>query len=89
MPVIFGLKKTDITLFSRDYNALRDHFRSGHYLCEEGDCQEERFTSVFRTKLDLQGRTSLYLYCIINILTQGRINQVVLNHACKRVRAYE
>ncbi|XP_076043290.1 E3 ubiquitin-protein ligase ZNF598 [Oratosquilla oratoria] len=37
-----------------DYDALREHFRSDHYLCEEGNCIEERFTSVFRTKLDLQ-----------------------------------
>ncbi|KAK7063166.1 hypothetical protein SK128_026171 [Halocaridina rubra] len=40
--------------YYNDYNDLRTHFRSDHYLCEEGGCQEEQFTSVFRTKLDLQ-----------------------------------
>lgn len=42
------------THYYEDYSALREHFRADHYLCEEGGCQEEQFTSVFRTKLDLQ-----------------------------------
>ena len=36
------------------YPLLRDHYRQEHYLCVEGACQQEKFTSVFRTKLDLQ-----------------------------------
>ncbi|CAI8020793.1 E3 ubiquitin-protein ligase ZNF598 [Geodia barretti] len=36
------------------YLLLRNHFRAQHYLCVEGACQQEKFTSVFRTKLDLQ-----------------------------------
>ncbi|KAK0098533.1 hypothetical protein PV326_006993 [Microctonus aethiopoides] len=36
------------------YDYLRDHFRQEHYLCEEGDCAEEKFTSVFRTDIDLK-----------------------------------
>ena len=36
------------------YPLLRNHFRAQHYLCVEGACQQEKFTSVFRTKLDLQ-----------------------------------
>lgn len=36
------------------YDYLRDHFRQEHYLCEEGVCAEEKFTSVFRTDIDLK-----------------------------------
>lgn len=36
------------------YPLLRAHFRQEHYLCEEGECQQEKLTSVFRNKLDLQ-----------------------------------
>ncbi|XP_031828790.1 E3 ubiquitin-protein ligase ZNF598 isoform X2 [Nomia melanderi] len=36
------------------YDYLRDHFRQEHYLCEEGLCSEEKFTSVFRTDIDLK-----------------------------------
>ena len=37
-----------------NYTLLRQHFKKDHYLCEEGQCKHEKFTSVFRTKLDLQ-----------------------------------
>ena len=37
-----------------DYNHLREHFCDFHFLCEEDDCIHEQFTSVFRTKVDLQ-----------------------------------
>jgi len=37
-----------------DYNSLRDHFKSDHYLCEEGGCVNERFTNSFRDELDLK-----------------------------------
>ncbi|XP_006564415.1 E3 ubiquitin-protein ligase ZNF598 [Apis mellifera] len=36
------------------YDYLRDHFRQEHFLCEEGTCIEEKFTSVFRTDIDLK-----------------------------------
>lgn len=36
------------------YDYLREHFRHEHYLCEEGSCAEEKFTSVFRTNIDLK-----------------------------------
>lgn len=43
---------------SQDYYAsyaeLRVHFRQAHYLCCEGPCRYEKFTTVFRTKLDFQ-----------------------------------
>ena len=45
---------------SQDYYAsyaeLRTHFRQSHYLCSEGPCRYEKFTTVFRTKLDFQVR---------------------------------
>ena len=37
-----------------DYNALRDHFKDSHFLCEEGNCKNEQFTSAFRSKIDFQ-----------------------------------
>lgn len=37
-----------------NYQNLRIHFRDFHFLCEEGDCIHEQYTSVFRTKVDLQ-----------------------------------
>lgn len=40
--------------FYGDYEALRDHFRQEHYLCEEGECEKEQFTAVFRTEIDLR-----------------------------------
>lgn len=37
-----------------DYPLLRQHFKKDHFLCEEGPCKNEKFTSVFRSKIDLQ-----------------------------------
>jgi len=36
------------------YKDLRKHFAVAHYLCDEGNCQYEKFTSVFRDKIDYQ-----------------------------------
>ncbi|XP_067005745.2 E3 ubiquitin-protein ligase ZNF598 isoform X2 [Anabrus simplex] len=36
------------------YDFLREHFRADHYLCEEGGCVEEKFTSAFRSEIDLK-----------------------------------
>ncbi|XP_046660073.1 E3 ubiquitin-protein ligase ZNF598 [Homalodisca vitripennis] len=41
------------------YDELRNHFRQEHYLCEEGECYEEKFTSVFRTDIDLKAHRAL------------------------------
>ena len=40
--------------YYRDYNKLREHFKSDHYLCVEGGCVNEQFTSAFRSELDLK-----------------------------------
>lgn len=37
-----------------DYAALRVHFKSDHFLCEDGECAQEQFTAVFRTEIDLR-----------------------------------
>lgn len=43
------------------YEYLRDHFRQEHFLCEEGVCVDEKFTSVFRTDIDLKAhKTSVH-----------------------------
>jgi len=36
------------------YDVLRNHFRDQHFLCEEGECYEEKFTPAFRTEIDLK-----------------------------------
>ncbi|XP_035700499.1 E3 ubiquitin-protein ligase ZNF598 isoform X4 [Folsomia candida] len=36
------------------YDDLRLHFRKEHFLCEEENCKEEKFTSVFRTEIDMK-----------------------------------
>ena len=35
---------------------LREHFKQEHYLCEEGDCVNEQFTTAFRDEIDLKGK---------------------------------
>ncbi len=40
--------------FYSTYPALRQHFNTEHFLCEEGACKDEQYTSVFRSKIDLQ-----------------------------------
>lgn len=40
--------------FYEDYPSLRDHFHREHFVCDEGECLNEQFTSVFRTDIDLK-----------------------------------
>lgn len=42
--------------YYNSYEDLRKHFLEDHYVCEEGDCKNEQFTSVFRTDIDLRGK---------------------------------
>lgn len=42
-----------------DYKHLRQHFRQAHFLCEEGDCLHEQYTSVFSTKVDFQAHVAV------------------------------
>ncbi|XP_058795284.1 E3 ubiquitin-protein ligase ZNF598 [Phymastichus coffea] len=44
--------------YYNSYDYLRDHFRQEHFLCEEGNCADEQFTSVFRTDIDLKAHKS-------------------------------
>lgn len=44
--------------FYDNYDLLRRHFKEAHFLCEEGACRQEKFTSVFRSKIDLQAHRS-------------------------------
>ncbi|XP_053675120.1 E3 ubiquitin-protein ligase ZNF598 [Anopheles nili] len=47
--------------FYGDYVSLREHFRTDHFLCEEGECEQEQFTSVFRSEIDLRAhRASMH-----------------------------
>ncbi|KAJ8667351.1 hypothetical protein QAD02_009013 [Eretmocerus hayati] len=40
--------------YYNSYEVLREHFSKDHFLCEEGNCADEQFTSVFRTEIDLK-----------------------------------
>jgi len=35
-----------------DYVLLREHFKTAHILCEEGECLHAEFTNAFRSDLD-------------------------------------
>lgn len=48
--------------FYNSYDDLRNHFLEEHYLCEEGDCKNEKFTSAFRTDIDLKGELPFTLF---------------------------
>jgi hypothetical protein len=41
-----------------NYNELRRHFKKAHFLCEDGECFEEKFTNVFRLKVDFQAHVA-------------------------------
>lgn len=40
--------------FYGDYELLRAHFRDEHFLCSEGECINEKFTSVFRSEIEIK-----------------------------------
>ena len=46
-------------LFS-DYFELKKHFADKHFLCEEGNCKEARFTNAFSNELDLRSHRMQY-----------------------------
>lgn len=37
-----------------DCHSLKKHFKEDHFLCEEGSCKQEIFTSAFRNEIDLK-----------------------------------
>ncbi|XP_026317809.1 E3 ubiquitin-protein ligase ZNF598 [Hyposmocoma kahamanoa] len=41
-------------LYYASYSALAHHFRTEHFLCEEGECASNQLTAVFRTEIDLK-----------------------------------
>ncbi|XP_053607927.1 E3 ubiquitin-protein ligase ZNF598 [Plodia interpunctella] len=41
-------------LYYASHSALAHHFRTDHFLCEEGECAEQHLTSVFRSEIDLK-----------------------------------
>ncbi|KAG1669280.1 E3 ubiquitin-protein ligase [Nymphon striatum] len=41
-----------------DYESLRNHYKGEHFLCEEDSCRDEKFTSVFRSDIDLKAHKS-------------------------------
>lgn len=60
---------------------MREHFRSDHFLCEEGDCSDIEFTSVFRSEIDLKGNTLIIISATyIKLHTNKFSNQCHLAH---------
>lgn len=55
-------------LYYATHSALAHHFRSDHFLCEEGECAGQHLTAVFRTEIDLKGTTQLFYYVYISRL---------------------
>ncbi|RVE44467.1 hypothetical protein evm_010871 [Chilo suppressalis] len=41
-------------LYYASHTALAQHFRTDHYLCEEGECAGQHLTAVFRSEIDLK-----------------------------------
>ncbi|XP_045497723.1 E3 ubiquitin-protein ligase ZNF598 [Colias croceus] len=41
-------------LYYASHSALAHHFRTEHYLCEEGECAGQHLTAVFRSEIDLK-----------------------------------
>lgn len=41
-----------------NYNDLRRHFKKAHFLCEQAECLHEKFTCVFRLKVDFQAHVT-------------------------------
>ncbi|CAG9786271.1 unnamed protein product [Diatraea saccharalis] len=41
-------------LYYASHSALAQHFRTDHYLCEEGECAGQHLTAVFRSEIDLK-----------------------------------
>ncbi|XP_072932119.1 uncharacterized protein [Epargyreus clarus] len=41
-------------LYYETHSTLAHHFRTDHYLCEEGECAGQHLTAVFRSEIDLK-----------------------------------
>ena len=41
-----------------DFDLLRDHYRSNHYLCEIDQCKDVQFTNVFATDFEFRAHQS-------------------------------
>lgn len=54
---------TGLNQFYDSYPNLREHYRVEHFLCQEGPCREEKFTSVFRSEIDLQAHRMAF-HCL-------------------------
>jgi len=37
-----------------DFDLIREHYRSSHYLCEIGECKDVQFTNVFSSEIEFR-----------------------------------
>ena len=63
-----------------NYEVLKGHFRKEHFLCEEGACHYEKFTTVFQSKLDFQVHVLVYWLGSCSILQKG--TRKLFIHTC-------
>lgn len=47
-----GRHDSNMRIYFLDYESLRQHFKTRHYLCERGNCRHEQFTSAFESQID-------------------------------------
>lgn len=49
-----GRHDSNMLIYFLDYESLRQHFKSKHFLCERDNCRHEQFTPAFDSQIDLQ-----------------------------------
>ena len=49
-----GRSDSAFSMYFLEYDDLRLHFKSNHFLCERGNCRHEQFTSAFENRIDYQ-----------------------------------
>lgn len=59
--------------FFSTYTDLKKHFKTKHFLCEEGECQKAQFTNAFRTEMDIRAHIARHHS---NILSKQEAKQI-------------
>ncbi|XP_063703153.1 E3 ubiquitin-protein ligase ZNF598 [Culicoides brevitarsis] len=67
--------------FYEDIVSLRKHFKANHFVCEEGNCVNEDFTSVFRSEIDLKGHKAIHHSRTMSKMESKSVRNLDLNFA--------
>ena len=82
-----GRHNTTQHIYFMDYESLRNHFKTKHFLCERENCRHEQFTSAFDSEVDYRLHL-LQVHEISNNLSRGEARQhrtIVLDAAPLRL----